>query len=81
MKDTIITRRRKKTELRTLLVCFILANLCNVYAIIEYKTPWSELFWSLGFVVAAALVFYAVWTAIRLLFFLFKGLSARKRRV
>lgn len=38
MKNTVITARRKKIELLTLLVCFIIGNLANLYAIISYKT-------------------------------------------
>ena len=30
MKDTILTARRKKTELITLFLCFIIANLVNL---------------------------------------------------
>ena len=30
MKDTVLTARRKKIELITLLVCFIIANLANL---------------------------------------------------
>lgn len=38
MKDTLITAHRKKVELLTWLVCFVMANLLNLYAIIAYKT-------------------------------------------
>ena len=34
MKDTIVTARRKKIELITLLVCFVVSNLIHLYAII-----------------------------------------------
>lgn len=37
MKDTVLTARRKKIEIITLLVCFVLANLVNLYAIIAYN--------------------------------------------
>lgn len=69
MKDTIITTKRKKIELFTLIVCFVIAFLLNLYAIIKYDTSFSELFTSLGYVVVAALVIYAIWTIIRLLFY------------
>ena len=36
MKDTIVTARRKKTELITLLVCFVVSNLLHLYAIIAF---------------------------------------------
>lgn len=44
MKDTLITARRKEIELYTWLVCFAIANVCNLYAIIVYGTPFMELF-------------------------------------
>ena len=37
MKDTILTARRKKTELITLFLCFIIANLVNLYSIFTYN--------------------------------------------
>ena len=69
MKDIIITRQRQKTELRTLIVCFVIAFCVNVYAIITYDGKWSELFWSLGFVVATTFALYVVWTLLRLLIY------------
>ena len=47
MKDTLITARRKKTELLTLLVCFVIGNLANLYAIVSYETPFSEMLTSI----------------------------------
>ena len=41
MKDTIVTARRKKIELITLLVCFVVSNLLHLYAIIAYHAPVS----------------------------------------
>ena len=32
MKNTVITARRKKIELLTLLVCFIIGNLANLFS-------------------------------------------------
>ncbi|MBQ8047309.1 MAG: hypothetical protein IJ196_05225 [Prevotella sp.] len=68
MKDIIINRRRQRLELLALLVCFVIAFGLNVYAIIAYDGKWSELFWSLGFVVATTIVLYIAWTILRLLF-------------
>ena len=31
MKDTIVTARRKKTELITLLICFVVSNLSLIH--------------------------------------------------
>lgn len=33
MKDTIITSKRKQLELKTLLACFIIMNLINIFSI------------------------------------------------
>jgi hypothetical protein len=68
MKDLILTAKRQKTELLTLLACFVIANLVNVYAIAYHRTPWSELFWSLGYVLVCTAVLYVVWTVLRLAF-------------
>ena len=56
MKNTVITARRKKIELLTLLVCFIIGNLANLYAIISYKTPFSEMLTSIFYVLAFSCV-------------------------
>lgn len=50
MKNTVITARRKKIELLTLLACFIIGNLANLYAIISYETPFSEMLTSFFYV-------------------------------
>lgn len=42
MKDTIVTARRKKIELITLLVCFVVSNLLHLYAIIAYHAPFTS---------------------------------------
>ena len=42
MKDTIVTARRKKIELITLLVCFVVSNLLHLYAIIAYHAPFTD---------------------------------------
>ena len=80
MKDTIITAKQKKREIITWLVCFLIANLANFYAIITYdNTSFSELFTSLGYVFVASLGIYFLWTIIRLLFYgLKKVLKAKK---
>jgi cytochrome b len=80
MKATIITAKRKKIELITLLVCFILANLANLYSIIAYKTPAAELFTSLGYVVVTTVVFYVIWCILRLAFYWVKYLFRAKNK-
>ncbi|MGN0232376.1 MAG: hypothetical protein ACI4A8_09245 [Muribaculaceae bacterium] len=67
MKDTVITARRKRIEIITLLVCFIIANLLNVYAITSHNAPWSEVITSIGYVTVGACALYVVWTVVRLI--------------
>lgn len=78
-KDTIITAGRQKTELLTLLVCFIIANLANLYAVISYNSPFVELITSLGYVAVATAGLYIAWTLLRLIVFGVMYLLRRKK--
>ncbi len=73
MKDIIITKERQKKELLTLAICFAIAFCLNIYAIAVYDGNWNELFWSLGFVVTAAVVIYIIWTLLRFLILFVKS--------
>ena len=42
MKDTIVTARRKKTELITLLICFVVSNLLHLYACLLYTSDAAD---------------------------------------
>ena len=64
-----IPSRRIRTELLSLLVCFIIAVGLNIYAIIHYDSPLSELWTSILYVLEATAVLYAVWVVVRLLCF------------
>ncbi|NDV67414.1 hypothetical protein [Dysgonomonas sp. 25] len=80
MKDTIISARRKKIEIITFIICFVIANLANVYAIMTYRnTSFSELFTSLGYVTVAAIVLYIIWSIIRIIFYGVKSLVKPKK--
>lgn len=72
MKDIIISPKRQKTELKALLVCFILAFALNIGAIIYYKTPASEIITSIFYVITFAIVLYAAWVIVRLIVYLFR---------
>ena len=72
MKDTLITAHRKLVELKTAGVCLLLAVLLNVGCIIYYHTPFYEVFTQIGYTVVIALGFYVIWTAIRLILWLFR---------
>ena len=67
MKDTLITAQRKRTELITAGVCFLLAVLLNIGSIAYYKTPFYEVFTQIGYTLVIAAAFYVFWTACRLL--------------
>ena len=79
MKDTVLTARRKKIEIITLLVCFVLANLVNLYAIIAYNRSMMEMITSIFYIIIFAFVLYACWTRLRLLFYGVKALLAKKK--
>ncbi len=74
MNDIIIPRRRVKREIWTLVSCFVIANLINLYAIITFKTKFTELYSMVGYVVVTALALYFVWSILRLVFYLIKTL-------
>jgi len=79
MRDIIIKATRIKTELLTLLVCFVVANLLNVYAILTYKTSFSELFTQLGYVFIFSVVLYLLWSLLRVIFYLIKKIFNNKK--
>lgn len=72
MKDTLITAHRKLVELKTAGVCLLLAILVNIGCILYYHTPFYEVFTQIGYTVVIALGFYVIWTAIRLIVWLFR---------
>lgn len=79
MKDTVLTARRKKIEIITLLVCFVLANLVNLYAIITYHRSMMEMITSIFYIIIFAFVLYAACALLRLLFYGVKALFTKKR--
>lgn len=79
MKDTVLTARRKKIEIITLLVCFVLANLVNLYAIITYHRSMMEMITSIFYIIIFAFVLYAAWALLHLLFYGVKALFTKKR--
>ena len=67
MRDTIITARAKKRELKYFGISFIIAFLLNILSIILYHTQWKELYTQLGFVIKLSVVIYFVIVVIRLI--------------
>ena len=78
MKDTIVTAR-KKIELITLLVCFVVSNLIHLYAIIAYHAPFTEMITSIFYIIIFTFVLYAFWGILRLLFNGLRALFTRSR--
>jgi len=67
MKDTVITAKRKKTEIIFLLASFILAFILNIYAISTYDTLWSEIFTTFHITLLLTLVIYFLILIVRLI--------------
>lgn len=72
MKDTIITVERKKTEIRTFGICFLLANLVNIYAIVAYATSIKEIVTQIGYVFLLAVVLYLLRSILLIVYILIK---------
>lgn len=77
MKDTIITSKRKKTEILIWLFCFLIANILNIYSIISYKTEWSEIYTSIIYVFLFACFLYFFLGMIRIIYYLIKKVIAQ----
>ena len=58
MNDIMIKGRRIKIELYKLLICFVIANIMNIFSIIKYNTKWTELFSQLHWVVILTALLY-----------------------
>jgi len=67
MRDLVIPASRLRTELWTILVCFVTAVCINIGSIIHFHTPFTEVFSQIGFTVIITAVLYAVWTVLRIL--------------
>lgn len=79
MKDIIISKQIQKRELKIFLVCLILAEIINAFAIILYKTHWYELFTYLGYVTCIALFFYLITLFVRLVYLFVKRLIKKRK--
>ena len=80
MKDIIVTAKHIKTEILTAIICFILAFIINLGAIIYYKTSYVELITSIGYVIVTAVAIYALWAAIRIGIYALKWLLSKKKK-
>ncbi len=80
MKDIIITRKRQKTELLVLLVCFVVACLTNLYAIFSYEGKLTEMFTSLGYVLIFTAALYVAFALLRIIIFVIDKLISNKQK-
>ena len=78
MKDTLITAAMKRRELLILLVCFVVANLVNWFAIIKFDRPWWEVFTQVGYMTVTTLVLYGLVLVLRGAWHLFVRLAGKK---
>jgi hypothetical protein len=67
MKDIIIKSNKIKSELITLLICFIISFISNIGAIFFYESPIEEVFTSLFYVILFAIFLYIMWSVIHLI--------------
>lgn len=65
MRDIIITKKRIGTELIIVALCFAIAFIANVVAVIIYKSPLTEIYSSIFFVLTATLVLYVLSVIVR----------------
>ena len=80
MKDTVLTARHKKRELIILLVCFILASLLNIYAIIKYDAAFVEIITSFFYVLSFTVALYIAAWIFRLLYKGMKYLWPKRKK-
>ncbi len=67
MRDTVITAKAKKRELKYFGISFVIAYLLNILSIIIYHTAWKELYTQLWTVVELSVVIYFLIVVIRLI--------------
>ena len=77
-EDIVISRKAVHREHLILLCCFIVAYVVNIITILVYKRPASELYSTIGYVLAfTLLIYFALWIP-RLLALLVRKLAGKK---
>lgn len=79
MADIIITKKRQVTELKILVICFILSIIINIIGIAVYKTSWSELYTQIVPMLIVTVVLYTLFLIIRLIYFGVKKAFLKKK--
>ncbi len=82
MKDLniVIKGRRIKLEITIIAFCLLFALLVNLYAIVRFDSPWSEIVTSLHYVVAVGVFTYLVIGLLRFILQLIKLLLNRVKK-
>lgn len=78
LKDSVITGRQKTREILIFLACFAVAFCINIYSIVKFSTPWTEVFTQIGFVCLITGVLYVLLWVIRIIVMLVKKLLKKK---
>jgi len=78
MKDFILTKKRQKRELITLLICFAISFVLNIYAVIAYQSPLKEVITSLFYVLTFAIFLYLIWSLVRMVIWMIKQCLIKK---
>ena len=78
MKNIVLTAKRQKQELWWFLSAFIVANICNGWAIYKYNAPASEMFTSIFYFLIFTVVLYGLSVAIRILIYYITTIFSKK---
>lgn len=78
LNDSVITGRQKVREIIIFLVCFAAAFIVNIYSIIRFSTPWTEIFTQIGFVCIITGILYVLVWIIRIIALLVSKLVRKK---
>lgn len=78
LNDSVITGRQKVREIIIFLVCFAAAFIVNIYSIIRFSTPWTEIFTQIGFVCIITGILYVLVWIIRIIVLLVSKLVRKK---
>lgn len=74
MKEIVVSPKRLKNEITIFAICFGIAFIFNLYAIIRFQTPWYEIFSQIGYVLLITVSLYFVVIFIRFILYLIRNL-------
>jgi len=72
MKELIITSSNLKRETIILLSCIFAGELVNLYAVLHYSRPASELVSQIGYAIVIGIIFYVIMWIIRIIVLLIR---------